>query len=90
MVTFDPEKNARNLAKHGLPLAFGTAVLADENLVEAIDDRMDYGEIRWNVLGMVDGVAYVLSYADREAGPHFISVRRADRRETDRYFQARG
>lgn len=90
MVTFDPGKNDRNIARHGLPLMFGARVLSDPGLVEAVDDRMDYGETRWNALGMVEGTVYVLTYADRAAGPHFISVRRADRRETDSYFAAQG
>ena len=90
MFTFDPDKDIRNIAKHGLPLTFGAEVLADPNFVEEIDDRMNYGEIRWNALGIVDGVVYVLTYTDRDAGPHFISVRRADRKETSRYFEIQG
>ncbi len=90
MFTFDPGKNVKNITKHGLPLTFGADVLIDPNFVEEIDDRMNYGETRWNVLGRVKGVVYVLTYTDRDAGPHFISVRRADRKETDRYFQVQG
>jgi uncharacterized DUF497 family protein len=54
MFTFDPDKNVKNIARHGLSLSFGADVLADANFVEEIDDRMDYGEIRWNALGMVN------------------------------------
>lgn len=90
MFTFDPAKNVRNIAKHGLELAFGAQVLADPYAAEEIDDRMNYGETRWNALGMVDGVVYVLTYADRDEGPHFISVRRGAAKETARYFQVRG
>jgi uncharacterized DUF497 family protein len=48
------------------------------------------GEVRWNVLGMVGGTVYALTYTDRTDGVRFISVREADRRECDRYFQMRG
>jgi uncharacterized DUF497 family protein len=74
MFTFDPEKNVKNISKHGLPLAFGIKVRSDPNMVEEVDDRMDYGEIRGNLLGMVSGIVYVLTYTKRDTGPHFISV----------------
>jgi uncharacterized protein len=90
LFTFDPAKNTANIAKHGLELAFGVQVLADPCAAEEIDDRMDYGETRWNVLGMVGGVVYVLTYVDRDDGPHFISVRRGAPKEIARYFQVRG
>jgi uncharacterized protein len=90
LFTFDPAKNVRNIAKHGLELAFGALILADPYAAEEIDDRTDYGETRWNALGMVDGVVYVLTYVDRDDGPHFISVRRAAAKEITRYFQVRG
>jgi uncharacterized protein len=88
MTTFDPDKDIKNRSKHKLPLSFGNEVLADPDLVEEIDDRMNYGETRWNALGMVNGVVYVLTYTDRDTGPHFISVRKAKGREPNRYFTA--
>lgn len=87
---FDPVKDAANQRDHGLSLDFGKKVIADPYSVEAIDDRFNYGEERWNVLGMVDGKVYVATYTDREEGVRFISVRAATKREADRYFQMRG
>ncbi|CAO3406283.1 BrnT family toxin [Azospirillum sp. INR13] len=84
---FDPAKNEINRAKHGLDLAFGSDVLRDPNLIEALDDRMDYGEERFNALGMVAGRIYAVTYTERADGVRFISVRAADKRETDRYFR---
>jgi len=85
---FDPTKNQINRAKHGLDLSFGADVLRDPNLIEALDDRMSYGEERFNALGMVAGTLYAVTYTERADGVRFISVRAADKRETDRYFQA--
>jgi uncharacterized protein len=90
MFTFDPDKNIQNIAKHGLSLTFGAEVLADPNFVEEIDDRMNYGETRWNAVGMVKGGVYVLTYTERNEGPHFISVRRAGAKEANRYFEVQG
>jgi uncharacterized protein len=87
---FDPDKDALNRARHGVSLALGAQVVADAHALEAIDDRFDYGEERWNVLGMVEGAVYAATYAERDGGPRFISVRPATRRETDIYFRARG
>lgn len=89
-IEYDPEKDATNRRKHGLPLAFGAEVLKDPGLVEVIDDSADYGEERVNALGAVCGVIYAVTYTERTRGIRFISVRPADRRETDVYFAANG
>jgi uncharacterized DUF497 family protein len=41
-ITFDPEKNAINIAKHGISLARDM-----ETAVIITDDRFDYGEVRY-------------------------------------------
>jgi uncharacterized DUF497 family protein len=56
---FDPEKNAANIAKHGLSLADGDGVLLDP-LAVTIEDSAAVDELRWitvgaNSLGIVDG-----------------------------------
>jgi uncharacterized DUF497 family protein len=89
-MNFDPAKNAANIANHGLDLSFGDRVMADGQALHALDDSLNYGEERWNVVGMVDGVVYHLTYTDRDDGFRYISLRRASKRETDLYFiQAR-
>lgn len=85
---FDPEKNRKNQAKHGLDLGFGEHALRDPNLLEALDLSMDYGEERFNALGMVGGKVYAVTYTERSDGIRFISVREADKREAARYFEA--
>lgn len=56
-ITFDPEKNARNIAERGLSfervaeLEWDTAVIAE-------DTRCDYGEPRLLVMALLDGSAY--------------------------------
>jgi len=84
---FDPGKNRTNRKKHGLDLSFGEQVLRDPALLEAADESMDYGEERFNALGMVNGKVYAVTYAERADGIRLISVREADKREAARYFQ---
>lgn len=83
-VSFDPEKDAINRAKHGLSLA-----RADEvNLRTAVvrpDDRRDYSEPRWRAYGMIDGRLHMLAFTVREGVLRAISLRRANARETRRY-----
>ena len=86
---FDPAKDSENLKNHGLSLAFGPRVLNDPFYVEVLDVRFDYGEERWNVLGMVNGQIYFATYTDRDEGIRFISVRLATKRESNHYFLMR-
>lgn len=83
-VSFDPEKDAINRAKHGLSLA-----RADEvNLGTAVvrpDDRRDYSEPRWRAYGMIDGRLHMLAFTVREGVLRAISLRRANARETRRH-----
>ncbi|CBS87865.1 BrnT family toxin [Azospirillum lipoferum] len=85
---FDPVKNLLNRRKHGLDLSFGAEVLRDRDLIEAPDLSMDYGEERFNALGMINGKVYAVTYTERAEGVRFISVREADKREAAHYFQA--
>lgn len=97
-IEFDPAKNAANIAKHGIELRFGAEVLADPFAVVYADQRRDYGEARFKVLGDVGGRVYALVYTERghagegEAGAarryRMISVRKANGNETKAYRQA--
>jgi uncharacterized protein len=79
-VEYDPDKDAANRAKHGLPLALGVSVL--ENCVgEIVDDRRAYGEIRINAFGLVENRLFVCTHTMRGETHRLISVRKANRQE---------
>ena len=88
MFEWDPKKNITNIAKHGF--GFETAIRIFEGWVlTAIDDRFDYGEIRENSIGMVDGLVFILvTHTDRADRKRIISARPATRRERERYDKA--
>jgi uncharacterized protein len=44
-ISFDPAKDAANIQERGIPLAFGTVILA-RAVSELTDTRQDYGEVR--------------------------------------------
>ncbi len=79
-IEFDDAKDAVNIAKHGVSLVLGAAVI--ENRVgEVADDRRDYGEARINAFGLVAGRLLVCTYTMRNGAYRIISVRRAGRQE---------
>jgi uncharacterized DUF497 family protein len=83
-VSFDVDKDAANIAKHGLSLTDAAAF----EMVDAVvitDDRHDYGEIRYRAFGRVEGKARCLVFTVRENEIRAISFRRAHEKEMRRY-----
>lgn len=72
-MTFDPEKDRRNIAKHGISLARWVDM---EMLAVVIDDRFDYGEERYRAFGRIGARAYCLTFTLREGIVRPISLRR--------------
>lgn len=89
MIEFDPEKDRRNRAKHGVSLRLGQEVLSDPAALRRLDLSADYGEERWIILGLVRGTVHVAVYTERLDHVRIISVRVATRREADAYYRYR-
>ena len=51
-----------------------------------IDNREDYGEERFNLLGIVEGQLLNVTYTERSGRYRLISARRATKEEDDDYF----
>ena len=85
---WDTKKASANLAKHGV--SFLTAAVIFENeILERIDDREDYGETRWIALGCVDTEVYRVVFTWR--GDHLvriISAQKASQDEREFYHRA--
>ncbi len=79
---FDPAKEAINLSKHGVSLARWVDL---DIKVTFVDDRYDYGEIRYRAYGFIDGVAYCLVFTGRNGQVRPISLRRAHAKEMRRH-----
>jgi uncharacterized DUF497 family protein len=79
-IEFDDAKDAANIAKHGVSLALGAAVL-EGRVGEVVNDRRDYGEIRFNAFGLIAGRLFACTYTSRDGTQRIISVRRASRQE---------
>ena len=82
MIDFDPAKEAINLSKHGISLARWIDL---DMKVTFVDDRHDYGEIRYRAYGFIDGIPYCLTFTDRNEKVRPISLRRAHMKEMRRH-----
>lgn len=50
---------------------------------------IDYGEIRYITLGMLNGVVVIIATTETEKTIHVISMRKADKNEQKIYFENR-
>jgi uncharacterized protein len=85
MFEWDPRKATLNLAKHDV--SFEAVEDFDfASVIERIDDREEYGELRVIALGFIGVSLHVLVYAPQDNGVHrIISLRRASRSECKDY-----
>ena len=83
-IEFDAEKNAANLAKHGLSFADSEMLdLAEAKVL--VDERADYGETRYRAFGWIEGEGYCLAFTLRGTILRPISFRRAHDKEMKRH-----
>lgn len=76
---FDSAKDALNFDKHGLSLADFEGF--DAEPIVLVDDRFDYGEVRYRALGFIDGQPHVIVYTLPGDDLRLISFRRAHAKE---------
>jgi uncharacterized protein len=81
-------KAEANLQAHGVSFDLAKTVFKDPLAVERLDDREDYGEERFVIVGMAEGgVVLFVAYTEREGHMRIISARRATQNEQDDYIQ---
>ena len=77
---WDPNKEEENILKHGVDFATASQ-LWDGLVFERIDDRRDYGEIRFLAFGEIEGRALAVVFTRRGVARRLISARKANPRE---------
>jgi len=85
---FDPIKDAANLAKHGISLSAAANLEWNEALVW-MDVRYDYGEPRQSALVPLANRLYFVAFVDKGDESRVISLRKANKREVNRYANNR-
>ena len=84
---WDERKRRSNLRKHGLDFIECAAVFAGPT-VTVLDDRHEYGELRYKTLGLLRGRVVSVAHTDEDSGlVRIISLRRAERCEEAYYFK---
>ncbi len=84
MIEWDEDKRRRNLDEHGVDFA-DAGLIFDNPVIEAIDDRADYGETRYRALGHVEGDYFVVVYTWRGRFRRLISAWKVDEDGRRRY-----
>ncbi len=84
---WDERKDASNYARHGVSFAAARDVFKDPFAIEQLDDREDYGEDRFIIVGMVEGRLLFVAYTLRGESIRIISARGAEPHEQRRYHK---
>jgi uncharacterized DUF497 family protein len=82
---WDEAKSDACFGERGFDFGYAVRVFLDPGRLIEIDDRFDYGEPRYRVLGRIDGRVFVVVYTPRGKLFRLISARKANRREIRRY-----
>lgn len=82
-ITWDPAKDRLNVAQHGL--SFRDFAGFDSDPAICVDDRFDYGEIRYRAFGRIDSQGHCIVFTQADGGIRLISFRRAHEKEMRRY-----
>jgi uncharacterized DUF497 family protein len=80
-------KAADNYAKHGVSFDMAKGVFKDPFAAEFLDDRQDYGEERFAIIGLAGGQILYVAYTERKDVFRIISARAATEHEQEIYFQ---
>ena len=85
---WDETKARTNLEKHGVSFLTAAAIFLSE-MLERIDNREDYGEVRWIALGRVHMEVYRVVYTWRgESLVRIVSAQKASSHEEEFYYRA--
>jgi uncharacterized protein len=81
-------KAEANINAHGVSFELAKSVFKDPFAIERLDDREDYGEERFIIVGMAEEkVLLFVAYTERKERIRIISARRATQYEQDDYFK---
>jgi uncharacterized protein len=84
MFEWDEAKRLRNIAEHGVDFRLAALVFRGP-VLEARDERQDYGETRYRALGRVGDEHYLVAYTWRGTARRIISAWRVDDEGRRRY-----
>jgi len=83
---WDERKRLANLQRHGFDFPLVEKIFASD-VVTLLDDRFDYGEIRFITLGMFYGTVVAIAHTEADEVTRIISVRKASKNEEEVYYE---
>jgi len=83
---WDENKRLINLRLHAVDFVDVQKVF-DNEVYAVIDDRFDYGEIRFYALGLLNGRVLAVVYTQTENAIRIISARKANKYDQEKYFK---
>ena len=83
---WDEEKNRANKKKHHISFEYASLVFDDELRYEEYDDTHSDEEDRYNVIGMIRGLYFVVCTYRDEDTIRIISARKATGEERRKYY----
>jgi uncharacterized DUF497 family protein len=84
---WDTAKAAQNEADHGVTFEMARDVFKDPFAIEWLDDREDYGEDRYVIIGMVSSRLLFVAYTMKDEAIRIISARGAEPHERRQYHE---
>lgn len=83
-ISYDEPKRRKTLEERGLDFAHADRVFQGKTL-QIVDDRFDYGEVRYQTMGMLNDRLVMVVWTLRDEARHIISMRKCNDREQKRY-----
>jgi uncharacterized DUF497 family protein len=85
---WDEAKRQANLRRHGFDFLRVEEIFAGD-AITLLDDRFDYGEIRFLTVGVLEGRTVAVAHTETDDVIRIISVRKAQKDEEEIYYQQR-
>jgi len=82
---WDEAKRRSNLYRHGIDVNVIEKILVGPT-ISVVDDRFDYGEMRLQTFGLLNGKVVVITHTETDDVMRVISIRKATKREEKTYF----
>jgi len=85
-IEFDTEKDATNIARHGVTLALGAKIFDDHELLIMPTIREQDREERYKAIGLIGDKLWTAIHVYRGDVVRFLSVRRSSTSEQRSYY----
>ncbi|HEX9423984.1 MAG TPA: BrnT family toxin [Pyrinomonadaceae bacterium] len=83
---WDEAKRRSNIKRHGFDFLGVERIFASDAFT-LLDDRFDYGEIRFLTLGVLNGTVVAIAHTETDEVTRIISIRKASKNEEEIYYK---